>query len=78
MDVAPRLGNDDRTETLLRGVLRGEGEGGMRDERSVGLGMFVAISGASLMFLVGALPLHLAMLSVVVSGVVIAIAEATR
>ena len=50
----------------------------MKDERSVGSGMFVWISGAAVVYLAGIVPLWVAMLSVVLSGVAIAIAEARR
>ena len=50
----------------------------MKNERSVALGMFVAISGAALMFSIGALSFPLAVFSVVLNGALIAIAESMR
>ena len=50
----------------------------MKNERSVGLGMFVAITGAALLFMFGALSFPLAVFSVVLNGALIAIAEAMR
>lgn len=50
----------------------------MKNERSVGLGMFVAITLASATYMAGGFPLWVAMVSVVLSGVVIAVAEAMR
>ena len=47
-------------------------------QRSVAQGMIVGISLAVIMYLTGALTLGLAMVSVVLCGVAIAIAEAIR
>lgn len=50
----------------------------MKNERSVALGMFVAITLASVTYMAGGFPLWVAMVSVVFSGAVIAVAESMR
>lgn len=50
----------------------------MKDKMAVGFGMFVAITLASATYMAGGFPLWVAMVSVVFSGAVIAVAEAMR
>lgn len=66
---------------VLPGLRCGSGshsEGCVMQQRSVAPGMIVGISVAVIMYLTGALTLGLAMVSVVLCGVAIAIAEAIR
>lgn len=75
MDVAPRLADDDEPEALLRRVQRGEGEGSMSGRKSVVPGMIVAIAWAALLMKLGMMSFPVAMLSIVLAGVAIAIVD---